>query len=168
MGTGTSTWAALAHSLQALTRWPARCMGIQVERVSLDSQAPSQHALPLSSSASAASVRPAAQAVGESKRAAHRISSGLQGAPRQLPVRWPFPARLPDSGTRGRSLRGGRTEADTPSGALPHPLPPRKKATGTVHHSQHVTGYGCFALTGRMSDVCAELDRLAALETTVH
>lgn len=83
--------------------------------------------------------------------------------PRELAVQNPF---LGGGMTASLTNKTLATESATAQSVLRSPMPLR--VLREVDRSQPQRGIGRLVISGRMADVCAELDRLAACEAALH
>ena len=167
MGIALTTLSAFVHPLRNLARW--------LHPASTCAQQPAQ-ATPAPRPADAAdppgrTLTPHAPLVPQSQRPPAGL--GSQRPPR---ANWPFTVTPPASAARARkrpvqtTVRGFMPLAPTGNAAgFPGAVPaPARRATTVVRRVTAHGGSGRVVIAGRMADVCAELDRLAASEATLR
>lgn len=167
MGIALTTLSAFVHPLRNLARW--------LHPASTCAQQPAQ-ATPAPRPADAAdppgrTLTPHAPRVPQSQRPPAGL--GSQRPPR---ANWPFTVTPPASAARARkrpvqtTVRGFMPLVPTANAAaFPGAVPaPARRATTVVRRVSAHGGSGRVVIAGRMADVCAELDRLAASEATLR
>ena len=166
MGIALTTLSAFVHPLRNLARW--------LHPASTCAQQPAQ-ATPAPRPADAAdppgrTLTPHAPLVPQSQRPPAGL--GSQRPPR---ANWPFTVTPPASAARARkrpvqtTVRGFMPLAPGNAAGFPGAVPaPARRATTVVRRVSAHGGSGRVVIAGRMADVCAELDRLAASEATLR
>ena len=167
MGIALSTLSTLPAPLRALSRWLQQNLLLEAEKPARNTPA--------------ASPPVAEQGHAGPRRRGAALGSGATGNPagpasagsRPLRGNWPFNVRPPGTASHapvGPSTANNRSFLPTPSmgnrDAFFAALASDSRNTRPARVLRRVSdaGTGKLVIAGRMADVCAELDRMAALE----
>lgn len=167
MGIALSTLTTLPAPLRALSRWLQQNLFIETEQATGNAPAAS-HSKALHGHAS-----PRHHGVTAGSGTAGNPAPTPRTGNRPLRGTWPFNVRPPGSATEGLvgpSASNNRTFLPTSSMGSRDAFLASLSSDGQMKQSARVlrrvsdTGTGRLVIAGRMADVCAELDRMAALE----
>lgn len=175
MGIALSTLSTLPAPLRALSRWLQQNLFLEPEKPSGNVTAPSPSNPPSHTSHGHTSPRHQGASAGLSTVAGSAGSPSPIGS-RPLRGNWPFNVRPPAPAPH---TPAGPSASNSNRSFLPHSsigsrdafFASLSSADGRTNPSARVlrrisdAGTGRLVITGRMADVCAELDRMAALES---
>lgn len=161
MGIASTTLSLIPSPLRALARWAQSANRSPGHAADSTHPAPTLPAEPNHNGAR----RPAS---------ASPYQRPQQGAFGQRPLRgnWPFTVPSPPPVVeRSEELSDGWVPSalptHTPGGNAPRSITGTAHRTTKVLREGHACGGGRLVIAGRMADVCAELDRMAASEATL-
>lgn len=175
MGIALSTLSTLPAPLRALSRWLQQNLFLETEKPAENATAPSHSNTPSHTSLGHTSPRHQGASAGSGNAAGSPASPSPTGS-RPLRGNWPFNVRPPATAPHAPV---GQSASNSNRSFLPHSSLSCRDAffaslsctEGRTHRSARVlrrmsdAGSGRIVIAGRMADVCAELDRMAALES---
>lgn len=175
MGIALSTLSTLPAPLRAISRWLQQNLFLETEQPSGNVTAPSPSNPPSHTSHGHTSPRNQGASAGSGTAAGSPSPPSPTGS-RPLRGNWPFNVRPPATAPH---TPAGPSASHSNRSFLPHSsigsrdafFASLSSAEGRSHQSARVlrrmsdAGTGRLVIAGRMADVCAELDRMAALES---